>query len=669
MKRTALLLALLLGLVAVPSRADKAEPAWRAKAEKAVAKKSDLEKLVKTESAQAAAWIAQLAEKLAKDEDEAAKALYDALAAAWKSQIETDFPERETAYFAGLDDAAWKIRGDLVKRYESARDEYLANMERREAGVYQKIIPALDTLAAAFDQEADSYLASECYLILADCVDERLRETNADLAQASTWWSKAVALREQAGVKDKRVEEAEARIKAIKERGADKPAPAPSAPTEAAPVEGAQPVTVKTTFELLSAPDQYARPCYEADEMYAMWVSMGFKGKGSAFTFPNMGEPPTVFRVGSSDVRVDVDGDGKGDGEKDHKVPLTGNIAALKMEIGKGSNARPWGVLYVTGIQKDSYQGLEMNLQADDTQMAVYYLGAACMVGDLAGTKFRVIDDSVDGLYGNVPKTFNMVGMSKDNYQPLLDSIVVGDSKRARPFSEIQQIGGKWWKFDLESDGREFTARQVAVDTGFLKLDYKGGVAPSWCILKGSGELQNSFFDIAEGGAKGVEVPTGRYTLYYGEVRKGKKRQMQKALIVPGKGMANYDVRRGETTVVQLGAPFGFDFRTRLEDGQVSVEGASVVVTGAAGERYERAWQCVAETEMSWRKKGTKKASKPEKMPRILDNQGITDHGWGASWFPLDTKAPTGPGVDAVEVQLVDKKHPLFGKVESAWKE
>ena len=56
-------------------------------------------------------------------------------------------------------------------------------------------------------------------------------------------------------------------------------------------------------------------------------------------------------------------------------------------------------------------------------------------------------------------------------------------------------------------------------------------------------------------------------------------------------------------------------------------------------------------------------------MPRILDNQGITDHGWGASWFPLDTKAPTGPGVDAVEVQLVDKKHPLFGKVESAWKE
>ena len=668
MDRTALLLALSLVLLAVPASADKPDPAWRAKAATVVTQKTDLQKLVKAESTQAAAWIAELAEKLAKDDDEAEKAMLEALSAAWKAELETDFPEREVAYFAGLDDAAWKIRADLLKRYTSARDEYLANMERREAATYQKIIPALDTLASAFDQEADSYLASECYLILADCVDERLRETNADLRQALEWWGKAVALREQAGVKDKRLDEAAARVKLLKEKGADKAPAGPAKEAEAAPVEGAQALTIKTSFELLATPDQYARPCYEADEMYAMWLSMGFKTKGSAFTFPNMGEPPTVFRVGSSDVRVDVDGDGKGDGEKDLKVPLTGNIAQLKMEIGKGSNARPWGVLYVTGIQKDSYQGLEMNLQADDTQMAVYYLGAASVLGDVAGTKIRVIDDSLDGVYGTVPKTWNMVGMSKDNYQAAMDSIVIGDSKRAKPWSEVQQIGGKWWKFDLESDGREFVARQVTVETGFLKLDYKGGVAPAWCILKGAGEMQNSYFDIAEGGAKGVEVPTGRYTLYYGEVRKGKKRQMQKTLIVPGKGMANYDVRSGETTLVQLGAPFGFDFRSRLEEGELTVEGGSVVVVGQAGERYERAWQCVAETEASWRKKGTKKASKPEKMPRILDNQGITDFGWGASWFPLDVKLPA-PNVDAVEVQLTDKKHPLFGKVESAWKE
>jgi hypothetical protein len=668
MKRHLLCLCLSLVLGASIARADKPDPDWRAKAEKVVGKKSELEKLVKADSTQAAAWIAQLAEEEAKEEDEPRKALLEALSTAWSAAQESDFPERMKAYFAGLDESAWRIRADLLKRHAAMRDEFLSNLERRDATVFQKIIPELDTLAAAFDQEADSYMASECYLILADCVDERLRETRADTAQALKWWEKAVELRETAGVKDKRHEDAATRVKKLKERGADK-APDPGAgEAQPVPVEGAAATTIKTTFELLSSPEQFLRPCYEADDLYPMWLSMSLQKKGSAFTFPNMDEPPTVVRVGSSDVRVDVEGDGKGDGEKDLRVPLTGNIAQLKLEIGKGSNARPWGVLYVTGVQKDSYQGIEMNLQADDNQMAVYYLGASSVVGDLAGTKIRVIDDSVDGVYGTVPKTFGNIGMSRDHYQPNMDSIVVGDAKRARPWSELQQIGGKWWSFDMQSDGRELSARQVAVDTGVLKLEYKGGVAPTWCVLKGEGQLQNCFFDIVEGGSKGVEVPTGRYTLYYGEVRKGKKRQQQKALIVPSKGMQNWDVRKGETTVVQLGAPFDFDFRTRLEEGVLTIEGASVVATGSAGERYERAWQCVPQVEAAWRKSGTKKASKAEKLPRVLDNDGINTLGWAAAWFPLDLQMEA-KGVEKVEVQLVDKKHDLFGKVESAWKE
>jgi hypothetical protein len=667
MKRHLLCLCLFLFLGASVARADKPDPDWRAKAEKVVGKKSDLEKLVKADATQAAAWIAQLAEDEAKDEDETRKALLEGLSAAWKAAHESDYPERMQAYFAGLDESAWRIRADLVRRQAAMRDEFISNLERRDAAVFQKIIPELDTLAAAFDQEADSYTASECYLILADCVDERLRETRADTAQALKWWQKAVDLRETCGVKDKRHDEAVARVKKLKERGADK-APDPGAgEAQPVPVEGAAATTIKTTFELLANPEQFLRPCYEADDLYPMWLSMSLQKKGSVFTFPNMDEPPTVVRVGSSDVRVDVDGDGKGDGEKDLKVPLTGNVAQLKLEIGKGSSARPWGVLYVTGVQKDSYQGIEMNLQADDNQMAIYYLGASSVVGDLAGVKIRVIDDSVDGVYGTVPKTFGNIGMSRDHYQPNMDSIVVGDAKRARPWSELQQIGGKWWRFDMQSDGRELSARQVAVDTGVLKLEYKGGVAPTWCVLKGEGQLQNCFYDLVEGGSKGVEVPTGRYTLYYGEVRKGKKRQQQKALIAPSKGMQNWDVRKGETTVVQLGAPFGFDFRTRLDEGVLTIEGASVVATGAAGERYERAWQCVPQVEAAWRKSGTKKASKAEKMARVLDNEGINTLGWAAAWFPLDLQMEA-KGVEQVEVQLVDKKHDLFGKVESAWR-
>ena len=41
--------------------------------------------------------------------------------------------------------------------------------------------------------------------------------------------------------------------------------------------------------------------------------------------------------------------------------------------------------------------------------------------------------------------------------------------------------------------------------------------------------------------------------------------------------------------------------------------------------------------------------------------------GWEAVWFPLDLALDV-KGQGEVEVQLVDKKHELFGKLESEWK-
>ena len=163
-------------------------------------------------------------------------------------------------------------------------------------------------------------------------------------------------------------------------------------------------------------------------------------------------------------------------------------------------------------------------------------------------------------------------------------------------------------------------------------------------------------------------MPVGNYQLAYGEIRKGKKKQTQKLVIVPQRAPPTYSVKEGATTVVKLGGPFGFDFRYSLEGETLKVEGKSVVVVGAEGERYERAWNCVARPEVSWRKAGTKKASKAEKMPIALSNEVVNQLGWAAPWFPLDLELQAPQAGGAVEVQLVDKKHEVFGKVESAWK-
>jgi hypothetical protein len=77
----------------------------------------------------------------------------------------------------------------------------------------------------------------------------------------------------------------------------------------------------------------------------------------------------------------------------------------------------------------------------------------------------------------------------------------------------------------------------------------------------------------------------------------------------------------------------------------------------------------VSKPEVSWRKKGTKKSSKPERMERVPDAAAIEKLGYVATWFPMkfevELKGVEGP----LEVQLSEKKNDLFGKVESPWKE
>jgi hypothetical protein len=299
----------------------------------------------------------------------------------------------------------------------------------------------------------------------------------------------------------------------------------------------------------------------------------------------------------------------------------------------------------------------------------VYTTAASSVVGDVAGTHVRIIDDSMDGSYGNLPQTWGEPGLTPENFQPEMDSIVIGSSKRARPWSEVVEIGGNWYRLDPDKVGSTFQATPLGLETGTVKLDWKGGPAPTWVVLRGSGEtLKNSYFDIAEGGAKGVSLPVGRYTLYYGEVRKGKKKQVQKTLILPGKNSPSFEVKKGETTVVPLGAPFGFDFRFKRDGSKLTVQGNTIAVVGRSDERYERPWNCVVRPEVAWRKKGTKSGSKPEKMPIVQGTEGIEKFGWEATWFPLDLEIDLKQDKDPVEVQLSEKKHDLFGKIESAWK-
>jgi len=279
----------------------------------------------------------------------------------------------------------------------------------------------------------------------------------------------------------------------------------------------------------------------------------------------------------------------------------------------------------------------------------------------------------MDCVFGSAPRGWNYPGMSPDILHQLVDSVVVGDSKRARPWSQYQEIGGAWYELQTDRGGLTIKATPATLDVGTLKLEYKGPVQPTWLVVRGQGKLENCYFDLVTADKKPARVPAGTYSLFVGELRTGKKQQTAKALITTGASAPSIVVRAGEESVLKLGAPYHFEFATEADgEEQIRVVGKSVSIVGSAGERYERAWNCSPRPEVSVRKAGAKKGGKPERMDVVSNLEEVDENGKykflaDDTWRPLDTSFEVKKG-EKVEVQLVEKKNKLFGDISSDWK-
>jgi hypothetical protein len=690
------LLALLSSLVPPGSTENPPDPAFKDQVV-ALAAKNDhagIAKLVKQKKEDAIAWIVATCEKIANEPSDDAEKLAEALKAGWKEAALGEFAEREYKYFKEIGPNR-RARNDLKDRLDAVEADLAKNLEHKDGLVFQNAVDELDVVAPGLEQEGDWYRASQAWIAQAQSYDEEMRGETAEPHKAWLAYGHALEARDKIDLKDPVYEEIAKRKAVLLSKGADKkpdpgaerpaggapptpappPPPAPGAPpgapaasgAGAAPASTSGPITAAATFDAIPAVDTYLRPNYAADEIFLLWNgSVELRAKGSTSSFQRFTTGPPLIRAGKSDVRLDTNGDGQGD----EKVPIPGTPVLVKVNIGKGETARPWACLAQVGGDKDSYQGVELNNLPTEELLVLFAVSAASITANVGGVPIRIIDDDADSIYGNVPLYYANAGLGAGEIQIEMDSIVIGASKRARPWSEIQQIGDKWWKLEVDANAKEVKATPADVQTGTLKLDFQGPTPPTWIVVQGTDTAnKNVRFDLVEGGSKGVVVPVGRYALIYGEIRKGKRKQVQKVVILPGKSSPTWQVEAGKTATVSLGAPFGFDFKYASEGEKLKVEGMSVVVVGKSGERYERAWACVPRPEVFWRKKGNKTAAnKGEKMAVILDPDTLAKLKVAAAWFPLDIEVPLKGEKSPVEVQLVEKKHELFGKIESEWK-
>lgn len=632
-------------------------------------------KLIKANPDVAVLRIVFTCEQIATQNSEELETLIDALRKSWERAYGTAFVDGQYRYFSFLDAAFKRERKNLKTKYDQFIARFEKAVQEKNQVELELLAGQLEGLAKSFETIGDRFYAAQSWYMYGNCNDERHRGNKADLKKVAESYGKAIEHHEAMGLVGRTTDELKQRYKLLVAEGWVEGGEPPPTPTGATPAEPgapqpaaapvpAGPITAAMTFDLVDDIEEFQRPGFTTDDVYQVWTGLNFARKGSSAKFNTMEDSPTLYRVGSSDIRVDAAGDGSA--EDDEKIPITGNFEPVQLKLGKGPEERPWAFLCVIGLQQDMFQGIQMNLMFTDDTFQLYTVPAGSMVGRIGETEVRVLDDNMDGVYGSKPTQWAYVGLSEGVYQPEMDSLVIGSADRAVPWSEYVQVAGQWYKLETLKGGNELVATPTKVRTGTLKLDFDGP-KPEWLIVQGSNTYENCYYDLV--GQKTVEVPIGRYSLYYGEIKKGKKRQTSKCLILPGASSSNWSVTEGETTTVELGKPFSFDFKFRREGQELTVIGGTVVVTGKNQERYERNWNAVPRPAVSWRKAGSRRGSKAEDMDIVLDNDGINKHGWGAAWMPLDTTVKMNVGSDdAIEVQLVEKKNALFGKIESDWK-
>lgn len=663
-----------LGLAALPllslaSLARAAAPAedFREAFEKALqaGDQAAMKSLVADNQDDAVALVMSTCEAISERTSEKLEKRIAALREAWQQAFDTKFVAYEYEYFSLLRPEIRSARNELKPKY----DEAVARFQQALADEEYRDLPALgydfEGYAKGFHQLGDLYYASEAWLNHAWCFEERYLGDDANLEASYVGFQQGIALREQLGLMDSRLAEAKERFAVLDEAGVGDPdtvfegSLAGKAKREA---QAAAAVTVGLQFEVIDDIESVPRPSYIDDIAYQMWPTLPLEAEGSSTTFPYVEDSPPILRAGPAQAGVDTDRDGKVDVE----IPLTGSIVPVELTLGTGDEARPWAFLACIGQLRDRYQGFDMNLEPSQEGLPIYVAPAASLVGEVEGVPIRVFDDNMDGVYGSEPKFWSNPGtLSTGAGQADFDSILVGKEKRARPWSPVMQLGDAWYR--MEISGTELTATPMEVETATLELDFEGP-KPDYVIVQGFGDFDTAYFDLVPGGKKGTAVPAGIYRLVTGRISKGRRNSIMKALIVPPPKPLDEELEPGEEFTFELGAPFGFAFDVTQDDTSVTVVGTSVAVTGRGGETYERLWNCVVEPEVSVRKVGSKRGGKGEEMKIATHQDDVTALGWDAVWFPFDLTLEKEHEGEEVEVQLTQKKHKLFGKIESEWR-
>lgn len=603
-------------------------------------------------------------EKFAVEMDDETGKQVDAMRAAWTAAFNNNFFEHQYRYLSLLDSSSRKKRKELIADWQKMRNLFEGTRGTSKEENWAQLEKALPVLVESLEAVGELYYASWATYNLAQTFDPSNRPKGSNARTALEHYRRFLENRDRLDLKDGFYNT----VKGIAERY--EKIYRPAAPGEGGADGGSVPFKLGTAWFAVplvpasaeSAPEG-ERIGYDDDELYVTWPKIQIEAMKPA-QFANLPGKVQLIREGAARFSFDQDGDGKGD----LKLKASGRPELVELSWTLGPTAVKYALWITSGTARDMVQRVETSGAPTNELATFYYRSATVRTADVLGLPFRMFDQNADGRFNYEVVGRTVDGMDPKSPLPVIDSWVIGKGKRAGPASAYAQLNDKWYRVEFDSKmlGQELRLREVEGNEGTLALEYKGppSLKPSFLIVKAIGIYNGAFFDLA-GSPKGIKVPAGAYEILYGVIRSGKGERTQKAVITKGQSKAAI-VEAGKSATIKIGEPFSLDFEWSLSGNKLTVPGASVVVVGSSGERYEMIWDEVPTPEIQVRAAG-KPFGRPVETRRAVISDLNQAANWGILWHPIDATFDVSKPSDKFEVRL-SEKHKWFGKLESAWK-
>lgn len=439
----------------------------------------------------------------------------------------------------------------------------------------------------------------------------------------------------------------------------------------------------KFKYATMKKPDEFFTPSFFTGYNPFLWGQIWFDSKkapsGQQFTpyFGNMyfylgfyGKQMNIFAKDNK-FYVDVAAEKKTRSQvkastKPTKFTITG--------IDNGPDGKPYKYqlfLQLLGEQEVMFSLTQNNAVKDPGQIAMRLRTGCYTKGKMLGQNCTLIDDNCSGLWGDL--YFKEADpISGQAYKHILvDAMVIGKEKIARPWSQYINIDGKWYfvTWGKEADGRKLYTAEVKVETGKVRLDWQGDTAPDYMVLHLIDSNNPSFFiNVAQAVDEAMEIPIGEYEIAFGKIETKKKGQAKQVRIYHG--TAEFiKILENKETVLEMGAPYKLTFDTETSGKEYRIKGSTLEVWGRMGELYTLFFDEVPTPIVSIRDKSSGKVVVKNEETRISSQEDF----WSGEdrycyWYHADFVYENKRGGE-LEAKLEAKKIKLLGgPAASEWR-